>query len=132
MLVCRRVISSTFSAVLGLSDDSRDGEYVPGSHTAVASTSGASPSKRGRWSHYGTCAGMTTRSAASPIAGFEGGYSSLPLSLYIYALTVPVRLIVFSCCWVQVGLSWFFTSPWRILHGSGFVFFRCCDYYLYG
>ena len=37
MLVCRRVISSTFSAVLGLSVDSRDGDYVPGSHTAVAS-----------------------------------------------------------------------------------------------
>ena len=84
MLVCRRVISSTFSAVLGLSDDSRDGDYVPGSHTAVASTSGASPSKQGRWSHSGRCAGMTTRSAASPISGFEGEYSFLPLSLYRY------------------------------------------------
>ena len=84
MLVCRRVISSTFLAVLGLSDDSRDGDYVPGSHSAVASVSGASPSKQGRLSQSGGCAGMTTRSAASPIAGFEGGYFFLPLALYKY------------------------------------------------
>ena len=82
MLKCRRVISSTFPAVLGLFDDSRDDDYVPGSHTAVASASGASPSKQGRCSHSGRCAGMTSRSSASSIAGFEGGYSFLPLSLY--------------------------------------------------